>query len=74
MLTNNQLLKPTLSEIKLFRVLSLSGEFRNITVQEEEKLDLHKLIKRVPIPIEEMQEATCATLNLTYNASRITAG
>lgn len=32
--TYNQLLKPTLSEIELFRVFSLSSEFRNITVRE----------------------------------------
>ena len=36
MSTYNQLLKPTLSEIELFRVFSLSSEFRNITVREEE--------------------------------------
>lgn len=32
--TYNQLLKPTLSEIELFRVFSLSSEFRNINVRE----------------------------------------
>ena len=32
--TYNQLLKPTLSEIELFRVFSLSSELRNITVRE----------------------------------------
>ena len=32
--TYNQLLKPTLSEIELFRVFSLSGEFRHISVRE----------------------------------------
>ncbi|XP_055955275.1 U5 small nuclear ribonucleoprotein 200 kDa helicase [Patella vulgata] len=32
--TYNQLLKPTLSEIELFRVFSLSSEFRNLTVRE----------------------------------------
>ena len=32
--TYNQLLKPTLSEIELFRVFSLSGEFRHIAVRE----------------------------------------
>lgn len=30
----NQQLKPTLSEIELFRVFSLSSEFKNITVRE----------------------------------------
>ena len=32
--TYNQLLKPTLSEIELFRVFTLSGEFRQISVRE----------------------------------------
>jgi pre-mRNA-splicing helicase BRR2 len=32
--TYNQLLKPTLSEIELFRVFSLSSEFKYITVRE----------------------------------------
>ena len=35
-----------------FRVFSLSGEFRNITVRDEEKLELQKLMERVPIPIK----------------------
>ncbi|CAB4065806.1 SNRNP200 [Lepeophtheirus salmonis] len=35
-LTYSQLLKPTLSEIELFRVFSLSGEFRHITESIEE--------------------------------------
>ena len=34
------------------RVFSLSGEFRNITVRDEEKLELQKLMERVPIPIK----------------------
>ena len=33
-------------------MFSLSGEFRNITVREEEKLELQKLMERVPIPIK----------------------
>ena len=34
--TYNQLLKPTLSEIELFRVFSLSSEFKHLTVREVE--------------------------------------
>ena len=34
MATYNQLLKPTLSEIELFRVFSLSSEFKYINVRE----------------------------------------
>lgn len=39
-MTYNQLLKPTLSEIELFRVFSLSSEFRNITVREVRAFNL----------------------------------
>lgn len=53
MSTYNQLLKPTLSEIELFRVFSLSSEFRNISIREEEKLELQKIMERVPIPVKE---------------------
>ena len=56
MSTYNQLLKPNLSEIELFRVFSLSSEFRHITIREEEKLELNKLLERVPIPIKESVE------------------
>lgn len=64
MMTYNQLLKPTLSEIELFRVFSLSGEFRNITVREEEKVELQKLMERVPIPIKESIEEPSAKVNV----------
>ena len=59
----NQLLKPTLSEIELFRVFSLSAEFRHITVREEEKLELLKLLERVPIPIKESIEEPSAKVS-----------
>ena len=49
----NARLKQTLSEIELFSVFSQSSEFKNITVREEEKLELKKLMERVPIPIKE---------------------
>ncbi|XP_063632307.1 U5 small nuclear ribonucleoprotein 200 kDa helicase [Cydia splendana] len=64
----NQLLKPTLGEIELFRVFSLSAEFRNITVREEEKLELHKLMERVPIPIKESIEEPSAKVNVLLQA------
>lgn len=68
MATYNQLLKPTLSEIELFRVFSLSGEFRNINVREEEKLELQKLMERVPIPIKESIEEPSAKVNVLLQA------
>lgn len=66
--TYNQLLKPTLSEIELFRVFAMSGEFRNITVREEEKLELQKLMERVPIPIKESMEEPSAKVNVLLQA------
>ena len=68
MATYNQLLKPTLSDIELFRVFSLSSEFRNITVREEEKLELQKLMDFVPIPIKESIEEPSAKVNLLLQA------
>lgn len=68
MATYNQLLKPTLSEIELFKVFSLSGEFRNITIREEEKLELQKLMERVPIPIKESMEEPTAKVNVLLQA------
>uniref|UniRef100_T1JH32 U5 small nuclear ribonucleoprotein 200 kDa helicase n=1 Tax=Strigamia maritima TaxID=126957 RepID=T1JH32_STRMM len=68
MATYNQLLKPTLSEIELFRVFSLSSEFKHITVREEEKLELQKLMDRVPIPIKESIEESSAKVNVLLQA------
>lgn len=68
MATYNQLLKPNLSEIELFRVFSLSGEFRHIGIREEEKLELNKLMERVPIPIKESVEEPTAKINILLQA------
>lgn len=64
----NQFLKPTLSEIELFRVFSLSSEFKNITIREEEKLELQKLMERVPIPIKESIDEPSAKVNVLLQA------
>ena len=66
--TYNTLLKPTLSEIELFRVFSLSSEFKHIAVREEEKLELLKLLERVPIPIKESIEEPSAKVNVLLQA------
>lgn len=68
MSTYNQLLKRTLSEIELFRVFSLSGEFKHINVREGEKMELQKLMERVPIPIKESIEEPSAKVNVLLQA------
>lgn len=56
MATYNEYLKPTMSDVELFRLFSLSAEFKFIHVREEEKLELQKLASRVPIPVKEAIE------------------
>lgn len=68
MATYNQYLKPTLSYIELFRIFCLSDEFKYIPVREEEKLELQKLLDRVPIPIKEGVEEPSAKINTLLQA------
>ena len=68
MSTYNQLLKPTISEIELFRVFSLSSEFQFLTVRDEEKIELQKLMERVPIPIKESIDEPSAKVNVLLQA------
>jgi pre-mRNA-splicing helicase BRR2 len=62
--TYNEYLKPSLTEIELFRLFSLSHEFRNVAVRQEEKVELEKLMMQVPIPIKESFEESSAKINV----------
>ncbi|KAJ3086392.1 DEIH-box ATPase, partial [Quaeritorhiza haematococci] len=64
MATYNQHLKPSMSQIDLFRVFALSEEFKYIPVREEEKLELAKMLERVPIPVKESMEEPTAKINV----------
>eukprot|EP00210_Caulerpa_lentillifera_P005576 g5333.t1 len=66
--TFNQYLKPTMGEIDICRLFSLSDEFKDIVVREEEKLELVKLIERVPIPVKESIEEPSAKINVLLQA------
>ncbi|OZJ03702.1 hypothetical protein BZG36_03306 [Bifiguratus adelaidae] len=68
MSTYNQHLKPAMSHIELFRVFALSDEFKYIPVREEEKLELSKLLERVPIPVKENIEEPSAKINVLLQA------
>ncbi|CAB57421.1 U5 snRNP complex ATPase subunit Brr2 [Schizosaccharomyces pombe] len=59
----NRLLMQTTSFIELFRVFSFSDEFKHIPVREEEKVELAKLLERVPIPIRERLDEPAAKIN-----------
>eukprot|EP00164_Ancoracysta_twista_P005304 GFYU01007260.1.p1 GENE.GFYU01007260.1~~GFYU01007260.1.p1 ORF type:complete len:2145 (-),score=864.44 GFYU01007260.1:262-6696(-) len=64
----NEHLKPNMSDIELFRLFSLSAEFKFITVREEEKLELQQMLDRVPIPVKESIEEPSAKVNVLLQA------
>ena len=49
---------------------SLSDEFRFMVVREEEKVELAKLMERVPIPVKESIEEPTAKINVLLQVSR----
>ena len=66
--TYNQFIKPYLTEIELFRIFSLSSEFKYINIRDEEKLELTKLLERVPIPVKEGIDEPSAKVNVLLQA------
>ncbi|KXN81440.1 Pre-mRNA-splicing factor brr2 [Leucoagaricus sp. SymC.cos] len=68
MMGYNKHLKPTMSSLELFRVFALSDEFKLIPVRQEEKIELSKLLERVPIPIEESVEEPAADMHVSLQA------
>ncbi|KAF2270673.1 pre-mRNA splicing factor [Lojkania enalia] len=68
MATYNQHIQPSISEIELFRIFALSEEFKYIPVRQDEKLELMKLLGRVPIPVKEGVEEPQAKINVLLQA------
>ncbi|KAF9474450.1 Sec63-domain-containing protein [Pholiota conissans] len=68
MMVYNQHLRPTMSTLELFRVFALSNEFKLLPVRQEEKLELAKLLERVPIPVKESVEEPAAKINVLLQA------
>lgn len=66
--TYNKLLKETATEIDLFRIFSMSAEFKHIHVREEEKLELQKLAELTPVPIRESLDEPSAKVNVLLQA------
>ncbi|ERN11506.1 hypothetical protein AMTRI_Chr03g43880 [Amborella trichopoda] len=66
--TYNEHLKPTMGDIELCRLFSLSEEFKYVTVRQDEKMELAKLLDRVPIPVKESLEEPCAKINVLLQA------
>ncbi|KAI9878001.1 MAG: DEIH-box ATPase [Pleopsidium flavum] len=68
MLTYNNHIQPMITPIELFRVFALSDEFKYIPVRQDEKLELAKLLGRVPIPVKESIEEPHAKINVLLQA------
>mmetsp|Transcript_31856 Transcript_31856/g.77625 ORF Transcript_31856/g.77625 Transcript_31856/m.77625 type:complete len:2179 (-) Transcript_31856:255-6791(-) len=64
----NEYMKPHMSDIELFRVFSLSTEFQYVSVRSEEKLELAKLLDKVPIPVKEGIDEPSAKVNVLLQA------
>ena len=69
----NKHLKPNLAMIDLFRVFALSNEFKLIPVRQEEKLELTKLLERVPIPVKEGVDEPVAKINVPPSSLHLSA-
>ena len=65
---NHHIQQPMISTIELFRVFALSEEFKYIPVRQDEKLELAKLLGRVPIPVKESIEEPQAKINVLLQA------
>ena len=64
----NEYLKPSMDDIGIFRLFASSNEFKNVTVRSEEKIELQRLLQRVPIPVKESIEEPSAKINVLLQA------
>lgn len=64
----NEFIRPTMGDIELMRLFTQAEEFKYMIVREEEKLELAKLIDRVPIPIKEGLDEPAAKINVLLQA------
>lgn len=68
MATYNMHIQPGISAIELFRIFALSEEFKYIPVRQDEKIELLKLLGKVPIPVKEGVEEPQAKINVLLQA------
>lgn len=68
MKTYGDLLSETVTDIDMFRIFSLSEEFRYIPVRSDEKMELGKIKEMVPIPIKESIDEPTAKINILLQA------
>jgi pre-mRNA-splicing helicase BRR2 len=64
----NKHLRTNVSLIDLFRIFALSDEFKYIPVREDEKVELQKIMERVPIPIRDSPDEPACKINVLLQA------
>jgi pre-mRNA-splicing helicase BRR2 len=57
-------LKPHMTLIDVFRLFSLSKEFKYIPIRESEKLELIKFVEKVPIPVKGTLDEPASKINI----------
>lgn len=68
MMKYNKNIQPAIGQIEMFRAFANSEEFKYIPVRQDEKLELAKLLTRVPIPVKETVEDPAAKINVLLQA------
>jgi len=64
----NEHIKPNMGMIELFRIFSLSHEFKYIPTREEEKFELERLLIKVPIPVKGPPDDKATKINVLLQA------
>lgn len=64
MTTYNQELSGNSSQMDLFRLIAMSGEFEYLSVRPEERKELKELLERAPIPVKEDADDRLAKINI----------
>ena len=64
----NQHLNPNMNIIDLFRLFSLSNEFKLIPIRQEEKKEIEKLLQKVPIPVKGSNDEPSSKINILLQA------
>jgi pre-mRNA-splicing helicase BRR2 len=64
----NENMKPHMNIIDVFRLFALSKEFQFIPIRENEKIELTKLIDKVPVPVKGALDETATKINILLQA------
>lgn len=64
----NEHLNPTMGYVELLNLISLSEEFKDITVRQDEKLELADLAAQVPNQITESSKEASRKINILLQA------